>query len=112
MPFFAKSRLDSLTELCIIGVSPQCRSKQMTVRELIAELSKLDPNRLVVMSSDAEGNSYSPLSGFWVGAYKAKTTWSGEVGYEVLTDFERKHGYTEADLVTDGVPAIILQPMN
>lgn len=33
----------------------------MTVAELIAELKKLPPAALVVMSRDAEGNGYSPL---------------------------------------------------
>jgi hypothetical protein len=33
----------------------------MTVRELITKLKKLDPNSLVVVAADAEGNGYRPL---------------------------------------------------
>ncbi|MEK6833196.1 MAG: hypothetical protein AABY32_04045 [Nanoarchaeota archaeon] len=33
----------------------------MKVKELIDILSKQDPNRLVVMSKDGGGNSYSPF---------------------------------------------------
>lgn len=84
----------------------------MTVRELIAELQQEDPDRLVVTSKDAEGNRHSPLSGFWVGAYRAENSYSGEVGLEKLTKEYRKQGYTEEDVVTDGVPCIVLSPIN
>lgn len=84
----------------------------MTVRELIALLSVEDPERLVVMAKDAEGNYYSPLHGTWAGAYKARSTWSGEVGFEYLTEAEIIQGYGEGDVVTDGVPALILTPVN
>lgn len=83
----------------------------MTVSELIHELSQHDPNRLVIMSKDAEGNGYSPLSHMWDGAYKARSTWSGEVGLEALTDEYVEHGYSE-DNVIKGVPALILKPIN
>ncbi len=33
----------------------------MKVKELIKELSELDPDSEVIMQSDSEGNSYSPL---------------------------------------------------
>ena len=35
----------------------------MKVKELIAELSKIDPNLEVIMQKDSEGNGYGPLSG-------------------------------------------------
>lgn len=31
---------------------------------------------------------------------------------ECLTDDDRRHGFTEEDVITDGVPAIILTPTN
>lgn len=34
----------------------------MTVRELIEKLKSLDPDTAVIMSSDSEGNSHSPLA--------------------------------------------------
>jgi len=83
----------------------------MTVKELIEQLKKEDPDRLVIMAKDPEGNGYSPLSDFWSGAYRAETTWFGEVGLESLTDEYRKQGYTEEDVI-DGVPALILTPIN
>ena len=83
----------------------------MTVGELLDQLKGVDPNRLVVMAKDAEGNDYSPCNSLWVGAYRAETTWSGEVGFE-STDESLKQGYTEEDVISDGQPAVILCPVN
>jgi hypothetical protein len=52
----------------------------MKVSELIKALSELDPDAEVVMSSDAEGNGFSPLSDVTEGWYEADSTWSGEFG--------------------------------
>ena len=41
--------------------APQPQSKEMTVGDLIAVLSELPPDTLVVMSRDEEGNGFSPL---------------------------------------------------
>lgn len=39
----------------------------MTVKELIFDLKRHDPNMQVILQKDAEGNGYSPLSGCdWV----------------------------------------------
>ena len=85
----------------------------MKVRELI-ELLQAEPNqeREVVMAKDAEGNGYSPLSGFWTGQYRAATTYYGDVGLEQLDDTLRSEGYGDEDVMTDGVPALILKPVN
>lgn len=82
----------------------------MTVRELLAQLQQEDPDRIVVMASDSEGNSHSPLARLWRGAYKAETTWSGEVGLEKLTKEDRDQGYCEDD-VLKGQPALVLRPV-
>jgi len=51
----------------------------ITVKELIELLQKEDPERLVILSKDAEGNSYSPLTNFVQTAYVPETTWFGEL---------------------------------
>lgn len=79
----------------------------MNVKELIKLLQKEDPNRLVICSKDSEGNEYSPLSSVWTAAYRAETTWYGEVGLEKLTAADKKFGFTEEDVIDDGVPALI-----
>ena len=52
----------------------------MKVKELINILKEMPQEALVVMSKDAEGNSYSPL--YKVASdtiYEPETTWYGEV---------------------------------
>lgn len=44
---------------------------KITVGELVAELSKLDPSLLVLCSSDEEGNQISPLWDFSVERWDA-----------------------------------------
>ena len=83
----------------------------MTVSELIARLNLIDGDRQVIMQSDAEGNNYSPLSDFWLGAYAADTTWFGEAGLEELTAEDIEQGYTDDDVI-DGQPAVFLTPVN
>ena len=84
----------------------------MKVKELIELLKGEDPEAEVICQSDAEGNYFSPLDSWWYGAYRAETTWSGKAGMIKLTENQRKLGYTEADLILDGVPAIFLTPVN
>ena len=51
----------------------------VTVRELITRLMQADPDAIVVMASDAEGNGYSPLSDVERAFYRPNTSWSGDV---------------------------------
>ena len=83
----------------------------VTVKQLIEELQKQDPGRVVILQKDSEGNGYSPLAALEPLSYLAETTWSGEVGLEVLTDALREDGYGEED-VLDGMPALVLFPVN
>jgi len=82
----------------------------MTVANLIEDLKKEDPNRIVICSADAEGNNYTPLAGFYTAAYKAETTWCGAVGMEKLTKEDVDRGYGEEDVMVDGVPCVVLKP--
>lgn len=88
----------------------------MKVRELLQQLMGQDPEREVVMSSDSEGNSYSPLSSISTASYVPDSTWSGEVHLEELDDELRKQGYSEEDVRKPGedgaVAALVLVPTN
>jgi hypothetical protein len=68
----------------------------MTVAELIAKLSALPEDSLVVMSEDSEGNGFSPLAELGADNYAADTSSSGE-----LTDDEDE----------GVVPAVVLWPV-
>lgn len=50
----------------------------MTVRELMELLATLPADLPVVLSKDAEGNRFSPLSDWSAGRYEPDSTWSGE----------------------------------
>ena len=84
----------------------------MNVKELIEVLKQEDSNRLVVMSKDGEGNYFSPLAEATTSAYRADSTWNGEIGLEELTEEEINQGYSEEDVIDDGVPALVLWPTN
>jgi hypothetical protein len=90
------------------------RKQEMTVKELIERLQKEDPDRIVIMAKDGEGNSYSPLSDLGTAAYKPTSTWRGDAGLEPedLTEEMIKKGYSEEDVIRDGQKAIVLQPIN
>lgn len=83
----------------------------MTVKELIEQLKKEDPDRLVILQKDSEGNGYSPFYDLYTGSYEAESTWGGHVGLEELTEEDIKHGYGEGDVV-NGEKALILTPIN
>lgn len=51
----------------------------MKVKHLIKTLQKEDPEMLIVMSKDGEGNSFSPLADIGDGFYVAESTWSGDL---------------------------------
>lgn len=86
----------------------------MTVKQLIAQLKKQDGRRIVVISRDAEGNSFSPLHEVSAAAYRSYSTYSGLIGLEAddLDDATRNAGYSEEDVIEDGVPSLVLCPMN
>lgn len=85
----------------------------MTVKELIEQLQGIDPDLIVIVQKDAEGNNYSPLDGIDADntVYEADTTWSGTVGLRRLTPELRQQGYTPEDII-DGQPCCVLQPVN
>lgn len=83
----------------------------MTVKELKEALEGIDESRIVIMSSDGEGNSFSPLSDISDGAYEADSTYSGDFGQEKLTKALKKEGYGEEDII-HGEKAICLWPTN
>ena len=86
----------------------------MKVRELIEMLREHDQEREVIMAKDAEGNGFSPFYEAATASYRADSKWSGEIGLEPadLTPAQKKQGYSEEDALEDGVPALVLWPVN
>ena len=77
-----------------------------TVKELIELLQGFDPDALMIMQRDPEGNGYAPLSGAEDGTWDAD---AGEYGYAELTPELESKGYYEDDMI-DGEPAVVLWP--
>jgi hypothetical protein len=86
----------------------------MTVQELMNRLTKCDPNDLVVMARDSEGNGYSPLGGIDTSsAYESETTWCGYIRLRELTHELIDAGYSEEDVASsDAQPCVVLYPVN
>ena len=83
----------------------------MLVKELKEILNNADDNDLVVLSHDEEGNSYSPLYSTELCSYDLNNSGENEVGIRELTPELIEEGYTEDDLIEDGVNAIVLYPV-
>lgn len=80
----------------------------MKVSELIELLKSEDPERIVILSRDCEGNGYSPLYNVETAAYK-----DAEIGLESINDLTpdiRELGYCEDDILVGGQPAIVFWP--
>jgi len=102
------ARLTFSSIACLLrGACAFIERHKMTVEELREALEPFDGEALVVMSRDSEGNSYSPLHGYWLGAYNHTT---GRTGLNMLTEKDKEEGYTESDVVKNGVNAIVLYP--
>jgi hypothetical protein len=79
----------------------------MKVKELIKILQTQDPDDLVVLSSDGEGNSYSLLGDVTDNATFDKK--EQEIGIFKLTEELERQGYTEED-IGRGKKCIVLYP--
>jgi len=79
----------------------------MKVKELIEMLQEFNPDSVVIMQRDPEGNGYAPLSGAEDnGSWNKKDR---EYGYATLTEELEEQGYSEEDCI-DGEPAVVLWP--
>jgi hypothetical protein len=93
-------------------------STQMsTCGELADYLATQPRDRKIVLSADAEGNSYSPLADAGERMYAAETTWSGDVYLtpEALAEQMARpgSGYTDEDAAPDDAErVIVLGPVN
>jgi hypothetical protein len=83
----------------------------MKIKQLIKELSILDPELEVILSSDAEGNSYHELDeiDYKQCGYK-KQRYEIYIGLTHLTKEDADAGYTEEDVLTGAKPCVIFYP--
>ncbi|MDD5193040.1 MAG: hypothetical protein PHF67_00475 [Candidatus Nanoarchaeia archaeon] len=79
----------------------------MKVKRLIEILQKMDPERLVILSSDPQGKSPAPLNSVEDNASYNPS--KRKVGFEKLDDELLALGYSQEDVVK-GRKAIVLYP--
>lgn len=60
----------------------------MKVKELLEILNLCDPEAIVIMSRDAEGNGYSPLNNIGEDLYEAETSRYGDLADDRSIDAE------------------------
>jgi hypothetical protein len=85
----------------------------MNVRELIEQLSTMDPEMQVIMQSDSEGNGYSPLAGSDpAGIYEEETSYSGTVYDAKWTADESGLDQEEWEEILKMPRACVLFPVN
>lgn len=83
----------------------------MKVKKLIELLQQQNPNAIVVLQEDREGNGHSPLGSVEPDGYVAMTKWNGDRKLLALTPELEEKGYTEYDLHEDAKPAVFLVPL-
>lgn len=83
----------------------------MLVKDLIALLQQQDPEAIAVLSSDGEGNNYSPVSAVSDGFYKGENTWSGSF-YDERDQEEEEDEDEEDKCCAGGVAAVGIWPVN
>lgn len=84
----------------------------MKVKQLRELLAQCNDDDVIIMSSDSEGNSYHPLSeeGVSVGVYAWDGEYEGDIGIRKLTPELEEAGYSEEDVMEDGISCIVLWP--
>jgi len=82
----------------------------MFVSELRDILKNFDGDRLVLISSDEEGNSFRALERNHIntGACTNDAEFEIEVGLEHLTEALEGMGYSDEDVIVNGIPALVL----
>lgn len=80
----------------------------MTVKELIDILSTADPNAVIVVSSDEEGNSYRYAHNIDATDLNCEGSWEVEIGLRKLTQEYIDRGYTDEDVLEDGTPCVVI----
>lgn len=76
----------------------------MKVKDLIKQLEAMDPEAIVIMSKDSEGNRVSPLGEVIECRYEAENAWSGEIYFEYSLDDDSEYDTMDS--------AVSLWPVN
>lgn len=81
----------------------------MRVKDLIRRLELADPDDIVILSGDQEGNYFNPLGTVSALEFNAEPPHYTEIGLRKLTRADIRLGWSEDD-VMDGPPCVVLWP--
>lgn len=86
----------------------------MKVKDLIKQLQKCDPEKIVILQKDSEGNGYSPLEGIDNDSiYEEESTYSGDVWSKSWSADDAAMGEKEwEDCKKDLPDCVVLYPVN
>ncbi|WP_062214670.1 hypothetical protein [Streptomyces sp. NBRC 109706] len=92
---------------------PHALTKGQLVRMLSeGDFRDLPDDTPLILSKDAEGNGYSPVSGATLAMYVAETTWSGET-YPPDSVIDASDVYGDEDRAPEGAVLVIeFSPVN
>lgn len=79
----------------------------LTVKQMINHLQKMNPDALVVLAKDREGNSYSPAVIPSEALYVAESTWSGEI-----FDLDDVDENDASELAKNSIQCVVIWPTN
>jgi hypothetical protein len=88
--------------------------EKIKVKDFKKLLELYNEEDIIVMSSDGEGNNFSPFSDMEKVIYVPINEYSGEIYNRELTKEMRENGWSDEDLYdgNDGINAIVLYPIN
>ncbi|UDL16458.1 hypothetical protein SEA_ZOOMAN_217 [Microbacterium phage Zooman] len=80
------------------------------VKKLIKELKKLDPNLVVGVAADQEGNAFHTFGGWSYAVYDKDASWGEEFASYVYKEDEEDGYEEEVEVTAETANAIILWP--
>lgn len=97
-----------------ICINRKEKENYLTVGELKEQLKDVPDDAIVVLSSDSEGNNYSPLADGYTSYYEPECTWMGTVynKYSYKEDEDYKTMYEENIKDGTAVKCLVLFPIN
>ena len=78
----------------------------MKVKQLIKILEQANPEDLVVLSRDPEGNGYMKVDEVSINSYNYN---EGEIGLRQLSEAQKEKGFTDED-VMEGKSCVVVWP--
>lgn len=94
----------------LIETTNTIKIEAVTVKDLREWLTNQDDDAVVVLMPWPASHNSSPLRDMYTGAMKMVSHTKCETGLTELTEANKRQGFTDEDVITDGVKCVILGP--